>query len=560
MLSALSIRDIVLIDRLDLEFSPGLSVLTGESGAGKSILLDALGLALGGRAETRLVRHGAAQGSVTAAFLVAAAHPLVDLLGEHGIEIEDESVVLRRIVGTDGRSRGFVNDQPVAAGLMRQIGGALVEIHGQFDNQRLLSPVTHRSLLDAFAVSAGDLAAVTEAWVAAQAADAAVDEAEAEMAAARRDEAYLRHAVDELDRLDPQSDEEAALAETRARLMSGEKIVQAAADATRALAGEEPLPGAEAAIAFALRPLERIAALAGGSLDGAIGALVRAREEVIEAQAQLDRALTEMDLDPRRLEEAESRLFALRAAARKHDCAVDALPALREELAQRLANLDDGAARLATLRQAAAAAHAAYGVVADRLGTVRREAAARLDAQVAAELGPLNLGRAVFSTLVRTLAPGEWGVHGKDHVVFEVATNAGSTPGPLSRIASGGELARFMLALKVVLAQADPVPTLIFDEVDAGVGGAVADAVGERLARLGAEVQVLVLTHSPQVAARGAHHWRVHKAEAGNEARTRIGILDGDERREELARMLAGARITDEARAAADSLLLRKSA
>ncbi len=560
MLVALSIRDIVLIDRLDLEFKPGLSALTGESGAGKSILLDALGLALGGRADARLVRHGAAQGSVTAAFLLPSHHPLVALLAEQGIAGDDEALVLRRVVGTDGRSRAFVNDQPVAVGLMRQIGDALVEIHGQFDNQRLLSPVTHRALLDAYAGLETGLAATAEAWEAALAADAALTAAAADMAAARRDEDYLRHAVEELDRLDPRPDEEAALADTRAKLMGGEKIVQAMAEASRTLAGEEPLPGAEPAIQAALRQLERVAALAGGGLDAAVEALRRALAEVIEAQAQLDRALAELDLDPRRLEEAEERLFTLRATARKHDCAVDDLPALRDALAERLAGLDDDAARLDRLRQAAAAAHARYGVVAEEIGVGRRDAAARLDAQVTAELAPLNLGRAVFRTMVRALAPAEWGAHGKDQVVFEVATNPGSPTGPLSRIASGGELARFMLALKVVLAQADPVPTLIFDEVDAGVGGAVADAVGERLARLGEDVQVLALTHSPQVAARGAHHWRVHKAVGEGDARTRIDILVGDERREELARMLAGARITDEARAAADSLLLRKSA
>lgn len=560
MLSALSIRDIVLIDRLDLEFQPGLSALTGESGAGKSILLDALGLALGSRAETRLVRHGAAQGSVSAAFDVPEKHPLFEVLGEQGIAAEDGAIVLRRIVGADGRSRAFVNDQPVAAGLLRQIGDGLVEIHGQFDNQRLLSPATHRTLLDAFAGQGGILAEVAQAWAAAAAADASVAAAEADLAGARRDEEYLRHALTELDELDPRPDEEGALAETRARLMSGEKIVQAMADAARALAGEEPMPGAEALIQNAVRPLERIALLAGGRLDGAIEALGRARGEILEAQAQIERALAELDLDPRQLEETEDRLFTLRAAARKHGCAVADLPVLRQDFAERLANLDDGASRLERLRLEAKAAHAAYDAVAERLGEGRRQAAARLDREVAAELRPLNLGRAAFRTVVRALPAADWGPHGKDQVIFEVATNPGSPTGPLSRIASGGELARFMLALKVVLAQADPVPTLIFDEVDAGVGGAVADAVGERLARLGSEVQVLVLTHSPQVAARGAHHWRVRKALGEGEALTRIDVLDEAERKEELARMLAGARITDEARAAAASLLLRQSA
>ncbi len=560
MLSALSIRDIVLIDNLDLDFQAGLSALTGESGAGKSILLDALGLALGGRAEARLVRQGAARGSVSAAFALGENHPLMTLLAEHGIDGEDDMIVLRRIVGGDGRSRAFVNDQPVGVALLRRIGDGLVEIHGQFDNQRLLSPATHRGLLDAFAGLNDRLSAAAEAWAAWRAAIAALAGAEADMAAARRDEAYFRHAFDELDRLDPKPNEEAALAETRARLMSGEKIMQAMVDAARALAGEDAVPGAEAALDGALRQLERVAATAGGRLDGVIDALGRARSETIEAHAQLDRSLADMDLDPLRLEEAEERLFALRAVARKHDCSVDGLAALRDELAERLAGLDDGGHRLARLAAATDAAGEAYRAVAVRLSEARRAAAERLDAQVGAELEPLSLGKAVFRTQVLELAPNDWGAHGKDQVAFEIATNPGSPPGPLVRIASGGELARFMLALKVVLAQADPVPTLVFDEVDAGVGGAVAAAVGERLARLAETVQVLVLTHSPQVAARGAHHWRVRKALGEGEARTRIDVLNSDDRKEELARMLAGARITDEARAAAASLLVSKSA
>lgn len=560
MLSALSIRDIVLIDGLDLDFQAGLCALTGESGAGKSILLDALGLALGGRAEARLVRHGATQGSVTAAFAVGEDDPLMTLLADHGIGGEDDTIVLRRVVGGDGRSRAFVNDQPVGVALLRQIGDGLVEIHGQFDNQRLLSPATHRGLLDAFAGVGEPLEATACAWTAWREAIAALGRAEADMAAARRDEAYLRHALEELDRLDPKPNEEAALAELRTGLMSGEKIVRAMADAARALAGEDAIPGAEAALDTALRQLERIAALAGGRLDGVIEALNRARSDTIEAQAQLDRALDDMDLDPRRLEDAEERLFALRAAARKHDRAVDQLAALREELAERLAGLDDGAHRLDRLAGQADAAGETYRAAATRLSEVRKSAAARLDAQVVRELEPLSLGRAVFRTDIAELSPDDWGPHGQDQVAFQVATNPGSPPGPLNRIASGGELARFMLALKVVLAQADPVPTLVFDEVDAGVGGAVAAAVGERLARLGETVQVLVLTHSPQVAARGTHHWRVRKALGEGEARTRIDVLDSDDRKEELARMLAGARVTDEARAAAASLLVSKSA
>ena len=555
MLSTLSIRDVVLIDRLELEFQPGLCALTGETGAGKSILLDALGLALGLRADARLVRHGAAQAVVSAAFELEVDHPAFALLMEHGVAAGEGDLVLRRVLGTDGRSRAFVNDQPVSIALLRRIGDALVEIHGQFESQRLLDPATHRDLLDAFGRLRPLCEATSQSWRGWRAAADARDRAEAELEAARRDEAYLRHAVDELEALNPCSGEEERLAQHRALLMNSEKLMQAMDEAAAELNGSDGERGVEDALRAAVRLLERVADKAEGRLDAAVGALERSLSEAVEGQALVEKAVADMDLDPRRLEEIEERLFALRALARKHGCGVDDLMELRGNLTAKLAAVDDGADAVAGLVREQEEARARYLEAADRLSGGRVKAASELDAGVAAELEPLRLGKAKFGTGVERLGEKEWGEHGIDRVAFLVATNPGIPPGPLTRIASGGELARFMLALKVVLAQADPVPTLIFDEVDAGIGGAVAAAVGERLARVAGEVQVLVLTHSPQVAALGGHHWRVSKSAGDAGARTRVDVLDETERREEIARMLAGTKVTEEARAAAESLL-----
>lgn len=553
MLATLTIRDVVLVDRLELAFRPGLCVLTGETGAGKSILLDALGLALGSRAETRLVRHGAAQATVTANFELEPDHPAFSRLAEHGIDASDDGLILRRTVGGDGRSRAFVNDQPVSAAVLRRVGETLVEVHGQFESQRLLDPSSHRDLLDAYGglnALADSVAAARRAWRQVQGALAA---AEADLAAAKRDEDYLRHVVDELDALDPRPGEEEELALRRATLMSAEKLIQAMDEAAGAIAGDGR--GAQTMLRNACRILERVAEKADGKLDAAIAALDQAASEAEEAAAQLERAVSDLDLDPAHLEQVEERLFALRAAARKHSCAADALPRLREELTARLTGLEDGSAAITQLAAKEASCRAVYREVADRLSQARAEAARDLDAAIAAELEPLRLGKARFHTRVDVGDEADWGDRGWDRVTFQVATNPGAPPGPLSRIASGGELARFMLALKVVLARADPVPTLVFDEVDAGIGGAVAAAVGDRLARLADEVQVLVITHSPQVAARGGHHWRVSKDMDPDGARTRVRVLGEAERKEEIARMLAGARVTEEARAAAVSLL-----
>jgi DNA repair protein RecN (Recombination protein N) len=553
MLVGLSVRDVVLIDRLDLSLEPGLSVLTGETGAGKSILLDALGLALGARADSALVRHGAAQATVSAAFTLGRRHPARAVLDELGLD-EDEELVLRRQLAADGRSRAFINDQPVSVGGLRRVGESLVEIVGQGEQHGLLDPGTHRSLLDAYGDLGKAAAAVATAWAAWREAAAARDEAVTRLQQARREEDFLRHALLELDALKPQPGEEEKLAESRARLLNREKLLEAMQGAAAEIGGRS---GAEAQLAAAAKRLARIADKAGEGLPPLLAALDRAAVEAAEASQLLARLTDELDAEPGRLEAIEERLFALRDLARKHGVPVDALPGLRERTEATLAALDDQGGAVARLTQAEAAARQAYRTAAGTLSTGRRAAAERLDKAVAAELPPLKLDKARFRTTLEALPESGWGPDGADRVGFEVSTNPGTPFGPLGRIASGGELSRFLLAIKVALAAAAPVPTLVFDEVDAGIGGATAAAVGERLKRLAARLQVLVVTHSPQVAALAGRHWRVEKAAAGNgePVLTRIVPLDAPGRREEIARMLSGARVTGEARAAADRLL-----
>ena len=548
MLRTLSIRDVVLIDRLELSFRPGLGVLTGETGAGKSILLDALGLALGARADSGLVRHGAAQAVVAAEFDLETTHPALALLAEHGLDGAGGELLVRRVLGSDGRSRAFVNDQPVSVSLLKSLGETLVDVHGQFESRRLTDPAIHRVLLDAHGALAPEVDGVGKRFRAWREATAARLRAAGELEKARREEEFLRHAVDELTAFEPKVGDEADLAGRRAVMMHGEKLLDAMNQAAEDLAEGR---GVEAALRSAIRHLERVAEKAEGRLEPAIAALDRAAEEVAEGVARLDRAGADIDLDPRHLEQVEERLFALRALARKHAVDADDLPALAERMAVQLAAVEDGGAAVVRLEREEAAARAHYVEAAQALSRARTAAASRLDTAVAGELEPLKLGQATFTTRVGALDENAWGETGADRVAFEVSTNPGTPAGPLARISSGGELARFMLALKVVLAHADPVPTIVFDEVDSDVGGAVAAAVGERLARLGGDFQVLVITHSPQVAARGAHHWRVLKSEA----RTTVDALEAGARREEIARMLAGESITEEARAAADSLL-----
>jgi len=549
MLVSLSIRNIVIIEKLDLTFDRGLGVLTGETGAGKSILLDSLGFALGNRADARLLRPGAEQASVAAAFDIAADHPARALLSEQGMEGED-LLVLRRVLTGDGRSRAYVNDQPASAGLLRQLADLLIEIQGQFDQRGLLDPATHRELLDAYGRLKAEARTLRDLWRAWQDALEAREAAAQRLAEAQRDEAFLRHAVEELDALDPRPGEEAELADKRNRLMHREKLVEGVNGALAEIDGK-----AEPALGRALRALERIAPTAGQALAPALEALQRAGLEAEEALAQLNSFAGAMELDADSLESVEERYFALQDMARKHHRAVDALPALRDELAQRLAAIDGGEATLTKLAEAAAAARRRYVEAAEALSKKRAKAAGALDKAVMAELPPLKLERALFRTAVERLEEKDWSSQGLDRIAFEVATNPGSAPGPLGKIASGGELARFLLALKVVLASVNPERSLVFDEVDSGVGGATAHAVGERLERLARDRQVLVITHSPQVAARGTHHWQVLKRATGQRVATQVSQLSDGDRREEIARMLSGAEITEEARAAAERLI-----
>ena len=501
------------------------------------------------------MRFGAPQLTVSARFDVPPAHASWESLREQGLGLDGEDLTVRRMVTADGRSRAFLNDQPVSVGLLRQIGDALVEIHGQFDSHGLLNPATHRAVLDAFAgleTAVNEVRAAHALWR--KKALARID-AEAALAQARADESALRGDVLSLEALSPRVGEEALLAEQRGLLMHGEKLAEAVNAAAAELSRGS---GVESALNAARRCLERVASKAEGRLDEALAALDRAAIEAADAIAALEKAASELDRDPRRLEQAEERLFALRAAARKHGVPADDLAALRRSLEQKLAALEDGGAAIAGLARTEDAARRRFTEAARSLSRARAKAATRLDAAMAVELKPLKLDRARFCTRVDPMEEADWTQDGLDRVVFEVATNQGAEPGPIHKIASGGELARFMLALRVVLTRTSSIPTLVFDEVDTGIGGATAHAVGERLARLATGVQVLVVTHSPQVAARGDHHMRVSKTEQAKlGSRTQVEALEPAARREEIARMLAGAEITDEARAAADSLMGR---
>jgi DNA repair protein RecN (Recombination protein N) len=557
MLEALAIRDIVLIDKLDLEFGEGLSVLTGETGAGKSILLDAFSLALGGRGDAALVRRGANQGQVTAIFALDRSHPVSALLAANGIEPET-ALILRRVQGADGRSRAFINDTSVSVQLLRQVGQALVEIHGQHDDRALIDPSGHRDLVDAFGGLGADARRVGEAHESWQRAEAERSRHQSDVAAGRANAGYLSHAIEELRALAPQAGEEEGLASRRQLMMNAEKLAAELADALDALRGE----GTNGArLAAALRRIERQVAVAPDLLGPVAVALERVLSETNAAQAKIEEALAATAFEPEALERAEERLFALRALARKHKVAVDALPALVERLETELAALDTSESRGAELAKAAAEARKTYEALALGLSAARKEAAERLDREVMGELGPLRLDKARFITRLETLEPAQGGPSGIDRVAFWVTTNPGTDAGPLMKVASGGELARFILALKVVLAARGSAPTLIFDEADAGVGGATAAAVGERLARLAARVQVIAVTHAPQVAAVASGHLLIAKepvrGKAGEAMATRVAVLEGDQRREEIARMLAGQTITEEARKAAERLMSR---
>ncbi|HEX6141612.1 MAG TPA: DNA repair protein RecN [Geminicoccaceae bacterium] len=554
MLTHLSIRDFVLIERLDLALGPGLCVLTGETGAGKSIMLDALGMALGERADRSMIRTGAERCVVTATFDLPGGPALRALLEEKGLAVEDE-LVLRRSLGADGRSRAFVNDQPVGVALLRQVADLLVEVHGQNDRLHLLDPVKQREMLDEHGghqALAGEVRAAHRALSEARA-------VEREQAAALErdaaDRAYLEHVAGELDELAPQAGEEAELVEARLRLMSREKLAAAIDDALQRLTGDG---GVEARLGAALRTIERVLADAGDLLEAAAAALERTRLEAADALDHLERARQEI-AGPGDLEQIEERLFALRAAARKHRVEVEALPGLLAQIRDRLGQLDHGARRLDEARRGSAAAWTTFSAAVGRLSMARARAAADLERALNAELPALRLERARIEVRCHALAEEAWGAGGGERVSFLVATNPGAPPGPLDKVASGGELARLMLALKVILARSGSRPCLIFDEVDTGIGGATADAVGERLARLGHDLQVLVVTHAPQVAARADRHLRIAKHAGRRRTAVEVVDLGDDARREEIARMLAGATVTEAARAAATSLIERSA-
>lgn len=551
MLTQLAIRDVVLIDRLDLDLGPGLCALTGETGAGKSILLDALGLALGARGDAALVAKGASQASVTASFELADRHAVWAILEEQGVALE-KPLVLRRVISADGRSRAYACDQPVSVGLLRQIGETLVEVHGQHESLGLLDPSRHLAELDAFAGLDDKADALRQSWDAMRKASDALATAEAEAAKARAEEDYLRHVDEELASLDPVVGEAEKLAAERVLLQQGEKLAGALSEA-QSLIGDDD--GVARRLAAATRLIGRVADKAAGKLDQVLAQLDKAASEAADAAALLDDAARTLGADPSRLEKIEDRLFALRAAARKHQVEPDRLPEIRKAVAAKLRSIADGGEAIKRLRESADTARTAFAAQAEAVSSARKRTASRLDKAVAAELEPLKLGAAKFRTEVAKLDEADWGPNGMDRVAFVVATNPGQPFGALAKIASGGELARFTLALKVVLAAKRGPRTLIFDEVDTGIGGATADAVGERLARLADGRQVLVVTHSPQVAARATGHYRVAKSEKAGRTVTRVDMLDDAAKREEVARMLAGATVTKAARAAAESLI-----
>ena len=553
MLARLSIRDIVLIERLDIEFRRGLAALTGETGAGKSILLDAFALALGGRGDAGLVRHGAEQGQVTATFEVPKAHPANRLLRDNGLDDSTGELILRRVQLSDGRTRAFINDQSVSVQTMKAVGATLVEIHGQHDERALVDASTHRRLLDAFAGLEKDVAALEGLWEQRRAASNDLEAHRAAMERAAQEADYLHHAADELKRLAPSDGEETALAERRTAMMQGEKIAADLREAQEAVSGHQ---SPVTTLAAAVRRLERRAASAPALIEPAVKAIDAAINALEEADQHLNAALIAADFDPAELERIEERLFALRAASRKYATPVDSLGALAAKFAANVALIDAGAERLKKLDVAAAEADQRYRAAAEKLSVARGKSAGKLNKAVNTELAPLKLERAKFITQVES-DPQSPGPQGFDRIEFWVQTNPGTRPGPMMKVASGGELSRFLLALKVVLSDRGSAPTLVFDEIDTGVGGAVADAIGARLARLASKVQVMAVTHAPQVAVRADQHLLISKdaLDKGRRVATRVDALAADHRREEIARMLAGAEITAEARAAAERLL-----
>jgi DNA repair protein RecN (Recombination protein N) len=548
MLAALNVRDIVLIESATLEFAPGLNVLTGETGAGKSILLDALGLAAGGRGGGRAaVRPGASQGSATAVFEPPRHSPAFALLAEQSIAAEGD-VVLRRTLAQDGRTRAFVNDEPIGVTLLRDLGAALLEVHGQTDDRGLFDVATHRGLLDTFAGHDALVRETAAAFAAFDGARKALSDLKAEAAAAAADADFVKHAADELTALAPEEGEEAKLASERALLMNATRIAEDVNAASDLLAGDR---GAASSISGALKRLSRMNEEARRAASSAETALDQAYNAVEDARRELEALQSRLDIEPGQLEIVEDRIHDLRAAARKYGVTTDALPRVAADFRFKCDTLINGGGKLSEAEALVAAARAAYLAAARKLSRSRSDAAKRLTAAVADEFAPLKLGHARFRVALEPLGEEAAGANGLERVALEVATVEGAAFGSLAKIASGGELARFSLALKVALAEATPPAALVFDEVDRGVGGAVADAVGERLQRLAQTTQVLLVTHSPQVAARAERHFRITR----NGNKTKVSLLDDEARLEEVARMLSGAAVTDEARAAARRLI-----
>ena len=551
MLQSLTIRNIVLIERLQIDFDLGLCALTGETGAGKSILLDSLSLVLGARGDSGLVRKGADKASVSAQFDLPEHHPVYKLLSDHDIETEDiiqEGLIIRRVVNADGRSKAFINDIPVSIGVLKTLAPELVEVHGQYDNRGLLDPARHRQFLDQYLQLDSGIQKLWESW---QTLSIQLQELETTVSREKEEEDFLRKSLEDLEELDPQQGEEEKLSQIRDKLRYREQIIEGFTEALEALTNAEDMAGQ------AYRSLDRRADKAGDILDPVLQAMDRSSSEKQEAISLIQSAMADMNEEGQSLESVDDRLYELRAHARRHHCLVDDLPVKRENLAEKLDRISNSEDLLSNLRDKVRQAREMYIQEATKLHDKRVKAAKELDRKIMKELGPLKLEKAVFKTSVEMLEESEWGPHGMDKVRFEVATNPGTDPGPLNKVASGGEMARIMLAIKVVLG-ADQDVTMIFDEVDSGVGGSTADAVGERLARLGEKRQVMVVTHSPQVAARARHHMIVMK-ESNDKAQSMttkvIRLSNDNDRTEEIARMLAGAEISDEARAAASRLL-----
>lgn len=554
MIVSLMIKDIVLIDRLQMNFEDGLCVLSGETGAGKSILLSGIGLAIGARGGKELIRHGKDQGSVAVELEISEDHKVWQLLDEQGLDYEYGQIILRRIITKDGRSRAFINDQSVSASFLRAVGENLIEIHGQHDERGLLNPSGHRHLLDDFGGYEKLLEKVRKNYRVLCDLKTKLKIEQEKLKLAKSDEDYIKHNLEELEQLNPAVGEEEELAKERTKMMQGENLAEGLGGLLGKLLSDK---GVDAVLRATLRKIERMSAQAPGLLDDVSESIDRAANETSEGISQLEAIIRDLEFNPYDLENTEERLFALRAAARKHNCLPDGLVALRGEFEHKLGALKFSDEEVQRLIDEVEKAQVIFEQNVVKLSGERKKAATLLDSQVGKELPALKMDKAEFMTYLEPLDCGSWNAEGGERVDFQVSTNPGAPFGGLIKIASGGELSRFILALKVVLARKTSVATLIFDEIDQGVGGAVANAVGERLAELAKKAQILVITHSPQVAARGKSHWLINKNSEGNSGSvtTAVTTLENESRREEIARMLAGAEVTNEARAAADNLL-----